>query len=203
MPIVQAYQCPQTSKLFSIDQKTQYQKHLRKVATERYNTRKAEQLVREQDAYLDASLWQCGTFTDIEDWFMNNGLWLARNAIIHNSWSDKRQYYRRKVIPLQFKSFQLKLHYSSNIHNTHSAPKGKPRNWNRDPNLPSGYAGWSGRLEYKLEKEHLDGGSTMFKTTGVYTGIGGGGGYGYGYDVILWEDDWPSLSFMQKLTENG
>lgn len=71
-----------------------------------------------------------------------------------------------------------RLVYSDRVSNSHSAPRGKPRNWMRDPNQPTGYPGFSGRLWTLLY--NIDRGSGVYRLLGdvcIYAGCGGFGSY--------------------------
>jgi len=74
-----------------------------------------------------------------------------------------------------------KVSYRNNVGNTHCAPIGKAQNWSsRDPNLPTGYPGFQGRVwvRFTNDSDKSGFGSDPFRNSLTYTGTGGFGGYG-------------------------
>lgn len=121
------------------------------------------------------------------------------------------------------------LSYSDKVSNTHSCPLNGVLNWNVEPDKPTGYKGWSGRLWLRLLEDYDGFGSELFNGTLVHTGTGGGGTYGgpwhalgnaifdngdktikkpvcYGWDCRIYLDDWPELEkwiMFCQLSDNG
>lgn len=74
--------------------------------------------------------------------------------------------------------FQWDIDYSSCVSNSHRAPIGCARNFNRDPNLPTGYPGFEGRVWVRFaNKEYTGFASDAFANTLTYTGTGSAGAY--------------------------
>lgn len=114
------------------------------------------------------------------------------------------------------------------VRNTHSAPMNGEQNWSAsDPNIPTGYPGWNGRVWIRYKDRNTSGSSEAFRSTLTYPGTGGGGSYNgfwesicterwnrykfstekdtypeincYSWDYRIYESDWPLLqSEIQK-----
>jgi hypothetical protein len=100
----------------------------------------------------------------------------------------------------------LDVYHANHLSNTHSAPRGHPTNWGREPGKPTGYPGWGGRIEFRVLPESCGiSGSDVGRLLRMNTGTGGGirSGY-YGYDVQIYEEDFPGLGqqcLMAKLCD--
>lgn len=102
--------------------------------------------------------------------------------------------------------------FAHQVSNTHSAPKGYPQNWSRDPDKPRGYPGWSGNWIGTVEivdKEKYKCNKVWFSDliTGkwssseqkpipavpwLHTGSGGGGDT-FHFDGRLYIYDFPKM----------
>jgi hypothetical protein len=199
MPIVSAYQCPHTKKLFAIEDKNKYKKHLVALATEQYNARVRQRVAKEKKEFLSKTLWSCLTIGQIEEWFTTNGLWLTRNLTF------RKDQLRKKMEPIIFDSFKLDVRWSPIVSNSHNCPVGGVTNWHRKKELPIGYPGYSGTIRYSInnthgQKSYFNFGSEIFNGTLVNTGGGGGNGLDYQYQVYLFDSDWPNLRIHENLT---
>jgi len=196
MPLVQAYQCPQTKKLFSLEQRARYQVHLKRVAHERYTKRMMAREAAEQEIFLQDTLWSLSSIGEIEAWFVSNVRWLERNAL--RSCGYRRA--SKEPKPLSFACFELDVKWSGYVYNSHAAPRGGVINWShRDPSKPSSYPGYTGSVRYSLSDPDHGLGSSIFRGTLIHTGSGGGGAE-CEYSVSMFDDDWPGLKAMRVLS---
>lgn len=179
-------------KLF--EDKTKYQKHLRKLAGHRALARQVAATEIDRELFLD-KLGQAGSITELEQlikdnwkWFYANGL--ARNQ--HRSNSVKHEY-----VEVSFAS----IRWSDNVSNSHRCPRGGITNWNSRtaaPGTPTGYPGWTGQIKIHIRASSEGYGSDYFDRTPVNTGGGGGGGtrngvVSYSYSVELFASDFPVM----------
>lgn len=202
MSIVQAFQCDHTGKLFPLDKKEKYQEHLRKLAYERskkiIEKRNCDR-VSSQIAKIRSS---CKSLQDICDAIILNPTLFYENGCIRGR--DKKEANWRKFM---ITSIEMKMTFSPECSNSHGAPFGKPTNWGRNPDLPTGFPGYTGRLNFRFNQETPFFTSRLFEDIGMYCGSGGGSfdmvdgtrEYYYGCDFTIWFDDWPGLkSFIQE-----
>lgn len=117
--------------------------------------------------------------------------------------------------------FHWNIVYRDLVSNSHDSPIGQPQNWGRDPNLPRGYPGFSGRVWYRFSSSHCRPPGGDLNNTLTYTGSGGYGGYDgpwerlchrvyqhqkkcktsidvhcYSYDYRFFLSDWPLVENM-------
>lgn len=157
-----------------------------------------------------AALRKSNTFDDIIEWVEKN------NNIIFDRVYRLGNFHRAKDVSLARQDFFVQISYlavthSESVRNTHCAPKGKRTNWFGNSDLPVGYPGWHGRIEFTVYDIGVSG-SDIGRSLLLHTGTGGGVAAKfrpnvlyYGYDVKLFEDDWPGLKelvVLNKLKDN-
>lgn len=219
-----AYKSEADGKIF--EDKKKYQNHLRQLARHNLEQRRLR-IAEEQLDALWAPLYEREQTP--EDW----AIMVIKNQ--HLFWAEAARYNRSdwervgkaptrgrgEPMPcpelLEFERFDLS--WSDCVSNSHSCPHNGVTNWfsssNKDKTVPTGYPGWTGRVEWivKWPKE-WDGfylGSDLFKglhgrgsRQRAHTGTGGGGGMRYserhqchvmsfGYDFRLYAADWPGM----------
>jgi hypothetical protein len=105
----------------------------------------------------------------------------------------------------EYTELSLDVNYKPLCSNSHSAPVGKPENWNRFKDVPLGYPGWHGRLKGSLKRLSAHNYSypynSCYKFIGLNTGSGGGGNESHSYDVTIFLDDWPGLGSQFQVEE--
>ncbi len=219
MSVITAYKSDADGKIF--EDKVKYQRHLRKLAQVRRERRRIEVEETLKDS-IWAGLYECEQ--SIEQWrdmiIANQDLFWAE-AAHHDKhdWSIVGKTRKGVACPvprlLEFTEFRLT--WSDHVSNSHDCPVGGVTNWgNRDPDAPTGYPGWQGRMDwvYAWPKE-WDGvylGSDLFGgfanhygRSRVHTGTGGSGGTVFskkhncyvtscGYSVNVFAADWPGLT---------
>ena len=213
MPKVIVHKCPHCGKLF--EDSTKYRKHLRAEQVARRSERKVEIYRRSQLEKWAAIHNIEMSIVQFEQFIIDNQEIFWNDAASSNpyEWKDVGKRTRKGVtmpVPklLGFTNFDLR--WSDCVSNTHSCPKNGVQNWGRDPNLPMGYPGWHGRVEWKCEwPDEFDGiylAGDIFdgENCCIHTGTGGGGGMTnnvmrHGYDITMFADDWSGLAeFREK-----
>jgi hypothetical protein len=230
MSQITVWKCDQTGKLF--EDQTKYKNHLRKLARERNTKRK----LMVAEAVADQKwneLYECEQ--TIEQWKLmvlgnQDMFWAEAARSDPHDWAQVGKTSKKVVCPvprlLEFERFDVR--WNPQVSNSHSCPHNGVQNWgNRDPNAPTSYPGWSGRLDWIVAwPKEWDGvylGGDLFRglhgfrsgRQRAYTGTGGGGGMRYsekhgcyvqsfGYDFKLFAADWPGMARvvgMQQLEE--
>lgn len=204
MSVITAYKCDTTGKLF--EDKTKYQKHIRKIAADRRIQRKIDA------AHKTEIQWWHDNF-----WNKVKSLAQLQAAILHHrdvfATRGVKNYHggygRLKPTPIiKFKIFRL--YYQDSVSNSHSCPHDGVTNWGgRNESAPRGYLGWQGRFDYIVQSHDKQlhsypGSSEMWTGTRIHTGTGGGGGakpeeeklflQNFGYDIKLFASDWPAMA---------
>ncbi len=95
---------------------------------------------------------------------------------------------------------RLSVQFNECVSITHHAPVGKETNWGHsNPDLPKGYPGYEGRVEFVKPVKSGEYAGHMFtgwmrggKVDGFHTGSGGGG-YEASYDCMLFVEDFPLI----------
>ena len=195
MPQVQAWQCPHTGRLWALEDKVQYQQHLRELASGRRHQRRITEIRENANGYLQETLWDCRDVKEIAQWFLDHGEWLTAYHQARNTWGNPR----RKPWQIKFTSMEITGKWHESVSNSHTAPLGKPTNWHRLFELPRGYPGFTGSIRFTLENTERCPGfhSDLFAGLRVNTGSGGGVSPSQ-YELNLFDDDWPGL-VMQRV----
>lgn len=190
-----ARQCPWTQKLFVDD--SEYLGHLTKLREKQRITRYHTSQCEKGNQAIEWATQNVTSPREFEDWMQENWEALVIRGTYMSPW-DKSHLKRmdQLVIP-KLKTVRLNLKFDPLVSNSHSCPRGGVRNFTRKPELPCGYPGWTGRLEWSREhpvKSRVDTGSSIFENSPIYTGTGSGGQGCYGYEIKLWASDWPAWS---------
>lgn len=185
MSIVQAYKSDTDGKLFLI--KTDYTKHLRKLADKRREVKRMEQHKLNRELFLD-KMGQVGSFSELEQFIKDNWQFFRLNAQEHN-FGRKFKKGDDELI-----SLSLKINgYNQTLSNSHDCPRKGVTNWgNRDKDAPTSYPGWRGRINFSVTCS-TSFGSNYFEGTPICTGSGGGGDESKSYDLQLWAADFPVI----------
>jgi len=190
-----AYRCPWTNEIFGT--KRQYVKHLKELRETRMHRRARMAKFEKVRAEFNSQK----TIEDVIQWIENHPEFFFDAGLRGTFFPSKHKPTDRENFYIKVTG--LRLRWSDEVSNSHNCPRGGKTNWGRrDPDAPTSYPGWSGRIEYKLRQYNPDGtinknppvhGSDVFKNTGICTGSGGGGS-SYAYDIILFDADWPELT---------
>ncbi len=230
MSQILVWKCDETGKLF--EDKNKYKGHLSKLARERNTKRK----LMVAEAIADQKwneLYECEQ--TIEQWrdmviANQNMFWAEAAKADPYDWKYVGKPHSRGkngvVCPipelLEFTTFDVR--WSPSVSNSHSCPHNGVTNWGvRDPDAPTSYPGWSGRVEWIVRwPKEWDGvylGSDLFKglfgnggRQRAHTGTGGGGGMRYsekhkchvqsfGYDFKMFAADWPGMARVVGLQQ--
>lgn len=186
--IVKAYQCPWTGRI--VETKRTYVKHLRELRENRMRARiRAARMQRLQEDLSNQPDWH-----SVIDWVERNSHWFlarakqSRGNVGYDRWPEPEDFWVRITY--------LDIRHSNSVSNSHNCPRGGVTNWGRrDPGAPTGYPGWSGRIEYQASHSLPGFSSDMFRGTGINPGSGGGMGQNRcGYSVELFDADWPVIA---------
>ena len=189
-------------KLF--EDKTKYQKHLRKLAAARREQKKVAQVNIDREAFIIRMGQEVNGVESLEKFIKDNWSWFFHNGVSRNRmWNDKKAYKFH-----EYHDVFINLYgWNDNVSNSHCCPRGGVQNWSaRDADKPTGYPGWIGRItikvkpamyKYKGQTYMEDGfGGDYFADTPIKTGTGGGGGGDgckeYAYDLKLFASDFPT-----------
>ena len=224
MSVITVWKSDEDGKLF--EDKAKYQKHLRKLA----RVRREQRRIRIDETLKDRiwnSLYECEQ--SVEQWrdmvIANQDLFWAEAAEgDKHDWSIIGKTRKGVTCPvprlLEFTEFRLT--WNDSVSNSHSCPHNGVTNfsqgYNRQQglNLPEGYPGWQGRVEWIVAwpeewDGHYLGGDLFSKGTfhsgrqRAHTGTGGGGGMrwsekhgchimSHGYDFRIYAADWPGMA---------
>lgn len=189
MPLVQAWQCPHTGKLFA--QRDDYVDHLRREARARTLRRKISAAKLQRQKFI-AGIKDCSSFEDIAEWVVANS-----EQLLLSKW-DKPPRRNAKLPYISMMKFE-DMRWGDCISNSHSCPRNGITNWEGEPSKPRGYPGWSGRISFDVH--NFDTFYSMpLRDLDIHTGSGGGGNP-YRYCVKLFEYDWPVMAFMRRALE--
>lgn len=182
--LVTAFRCPWTKSVYG--NKRDYVKHLKHLRENRMHSRiRATALHRKKE-----DLWNQSTFEDIIKWIEMNPDFMFDNGYRESWRREGTEKYRDKF---WIKITYLKLDWVPHASNTHSCPRNGVTNWGVRENLPRGYPGYVGSIEYQLNHD-IDFGSDVMRGLGINTGTGGGSGQNrFGYGVTFFDADWPGL----------
>ena len=183
-----AYRCPWTGNVYAT--KKAYVKHLR---LHREGTIRKQ--IRAKIRHLKSEeLWNQQTFAGVIQWIEMNPDWILDN-VIREEWSDRKSRYDEIRPEWWFRITKLRLTRSDCVSNSHNAPHTGVTNWcGEGGNVPRGYPGWHGSIEFKYSHELSGFGSSVFSQSRIHLGSGGGGAKGGRYEVKFFDDDWPGLS---------
>jgi hypothetical protein len=199
MPQVLAWECKHTGKLFK--EKAKYLSHLRKQAAGRLAERRARKMEEQRAQFLIDMGNEVTSFESLEDFIARNWKWFMNNGHSQRAWrTSSDNTIRHELVKCSF----TRMQWGNHVSNTHSAPRGGVTNWDRDPLLPAGYPGWTGRvtMQVRVPNNHDGFGSDYFAKTGVHTGTGGGCGQidgirNYSYDVTVFADDFATMKKLK------
>jgi hypothetical protein len=208
MSRVLVWKCDHDGKLFEDHEK--YLAHLKVLAKARREQRRIDKFKAQRQAFLDLMCSTVSNFEELEQFIADNWQQFVTNYKISDVFFESKRGIEYELIKIKITG-----NWNGNIGNTHSCPKTGVTNWHRKPELPSGYPGWRGWIEFETRgwKRNRKGqlveinsgpGSRVFERTPVCTGSGSGvtnqgtGATSYGYDLTLWADDWPAMVEAQN-----
>ena len=188
MPIIQAWECPQTGKLFK--DKSKYLVHLRRKARENLDERKRMKWQAEKVAFFKNMRDTCENAAEIANFIKENWTWFVSNG-------RDRDTFSRKPAPIpELQNINLGFQYSDRVSTSHHAPFGKRANFCN----PQYFPGWRGRLQFTYAPDAMNCfRSSIFEGTGICCGSGSGNGRVYSCDVYMFADDWPLMAQKEVL----
>lgn len=184
--IITAYRCPWTDKV--IESKPSYIKHLRAIRRDRIHAK----IINDRMERTMAEFNSQPDWDSMIQWVERNSRWFLARV------RKDRGHHRSDRWP-NSDDFRIKITYlnirrMASVSNSHYCPRGGVTNWGRDPGKPTGYPGWSGRIEFEISHQLPGFGSDILRGTGINTGSGGGHGRNYGFEVFLFDADWPAIT---------
>lgn len=188
MPQVTVYRCPFTDKLFPLQEKEKYIKHLKALRKRHASARALRRINRGWAALLADGKRTVSSLEDLGRWIIDNSPFIGKySKAMHTSPPDNNF----RIIEVRF----INPTYSSCCSNTHSSPLGKKTNWGRlDVDAPRGYPGIACSLEFKTAGKKNAYMGDIFSSMQVHLGTGSGRGEGnYRYSSIIWLEDWPRI----------
>lgn len=205
MPLVVAWQCPKTQKLFN--SVTKYRKHLKVLARKDLAKKRQNKNVT---AYQDwvRKLQTCvKSIEELEEELSKNFQKMVNDHCTHGASFHSDRKAAPPTIVRANVSFSS-IRFSDQISNTHDCPKNGVTNWGRKPGSPTGYPGLSGRVTFEYtstdSREIPSWVTDMFRSLSINTGSGGGGtkreggkiiAYTGEYEVRIYAGDWPELLY--------
>ncbi len=209
MSIITAYKSDADGKIF--EDKKKYQAHLRKLAAQRRQDKRIQDVKREFEEF-NIRMGQVSSITELEKFIKDNWYTFCVNGIRHNIYrGSDAALALHECVDIKFKN----IRWLEKMSNSHCCPKSGSTNWGGlKKDQPRGYPGWYGsihiavRTPLKTDRgtEYIsDGwGSDYFEKTIICTGSGGGGPskdnkyVSYEYEVSLWADDFPGLMLTRE-----
>lgn len=188
--VVNAFLCPFTNDVFTTKKK--YVNHLAKYRVNVIHKNIISQNINKKIAQLnDQTSWK-----NVISWIENNSRYIMENAKRNRSFNERWPNINDFKITITL----LDITYINKVSNSHNAPRNHPTNWHNTPDLPTGYPGWNGRIEFKLSHSIPVFSSDLFQGTGIHLGTGGGiSKERYGYSVTMFEADWPGMQKKRLL----
>jgi hypothetical protein len=198
MPQIIAWQCEDTKEVFIVE--ADYKKHLRKIAAQKREIAKAQNIKDTYFDWLNAERVKISHIDEIVPWLLKNQQYImnAANVIpeIRGHFGHRDKFCQGD----EFTKLELKqCSWSQHVSNSHECPRNGVTNWcARDKTKPTGYPGWTGRINGSLKRAPQQmsdyPSSTLLNAAGIYTGCGGGGNNDWAYDVRLFDCEWPQLT---------
>ena len=200
MAKITVWKCDTTGGIF--EDYTKYRKHLRAMVELRRVERARAQAQATWDSFIAGLAERVSTFDELAAEIRANWDQFHYNAV-------RRDVKAREPVELVSLKFG-NMRWSELCSNSHSAPLNGERNWWRNPELTTGYPGWTGEIYFEV-REIKKGkrvistcqGSSYFDNSRINTGSGGGtldnGIAKSNYGVTLYASDWPGLTKNREL----
>lgn len=194
-----ARQCPWTRKLFVND--ADYSVHLTKLREKQRITRYHTSQCEKGDRAIQWATQNVTSCEEFEQWMRENWEALVIRGTYMSPWDTKHLKRMDQLVIPKLLSVRLNLKFKPLVWNSHSCPRGGVKNFTRKPDLPCGYPGWEGFLEWRHEypvKTRVDTSNDMFDYSPICSAGGSGGSGYYGYNIVLWASDWPSWALRDE-----
>ncbi len=192
---ITVWECTTTHKLYRTEEA--YRKHLRKLAASRRKDRAIERKYKQFAAALE-EMRSLTNFDNITEWIEENSVLLAQRALFLRPFGHHCEAEKCRITCVKF----FRMRWSRMVSNSHSAPIGQPTNWHRDSELPIGYPGWEGSIQFDLSGWNSFA-SDLFKGTGINTESGGAGGGSHSYECKLFADDFGGMAVWDTIAKSA
>jgi hypothetical protein len=170
---------------------------LKAVREEKQELREYARLKANFHAWLRAEQNKVRAFDEIVPWILENQNRLMRTYNALYAADKKSTWHRPFPKGVKFTALNMRCNFSPLASNSHSHPRGGVCNWcNKDSGKPSGYPGWTGSLNGKLElgpRQESPSWSEFFEMIDIHTGTGSGGP-SFQYGVTVFASDWPGVA---------
>jgi len=198
MPSILVRKCHQTGLLFEDDKL--FKKHLRSLRKNNTKKRSFRKKHNELMSVYDNIRFTATCPLDIENAIKANWESFIIGACLRNNGAGELEkvFNSAKKYP-KLVSIDLEVRWNDFASNSHSCPLDGVTNWGgykSKEDVPRNYPGWTGRINYKLDKDYPGFGSEYFSNPrcGIHTGSGGGSYLSLSYQVTLFESDWPKMA---------
>lgn len=177
--------------------KSDYTKHLRKLAAEKRALAKVEHIKNTYAAWLKSERSAIETPEDIAPWILKNQKHIM-DAV--NTVPGLAIWFGDKFKPDdEITDLELSIKWANEASNSHVCPVGGVQNWcGKDQKLPKGYPGWVGSVKGSLKRNKGHMGSYpisgLLKAVGIHIGSGGGGNEHWRFEATLFDVEWPKMS---------
>ena len=207
-----AWKCDKTGKIF--EDKSKYQKHIRKLAAKARIQKKIDAENAANDAWWSEFR---SVERSVEDLMLaivehQDKFWVEAKNTDPWRWEDVGKKVRKGIrMPMPKVTYiNLDVKEKNKVSNTHYCPKNGVTNWYCKKDLPDGYPGFYGQVSWYIEwPQEFSGwypGGDLFegRNACIYTGSGGGGSMrdgrqSFSHEVHIFFDDWPGLkAFYEK-----
>lgn len=202
MPIINAFKCRQSGKIFDMSDRQKILKHLKKLRVDNHRRYEFIKAGREFETMSRDVRENIRTREELAEFLVKN---IQRIVDGFVATSPDASYYKRSseryektvldsVVIGQFLNIEQ-------LRNSHSCPFSGVENWRNDPALPQHYPGLSVRLEYYYYKGCSSLIGAALQKFGIHLGSGGGviphdnkPGFMKYTGTIFWLDDWPGFA---------
>lgn len=186
MPIVQAYKCTRTKKLF--EEKDKYLAHLKVLALESFRDKEGHAREAIIKSKFDDMRKNARALEDVSQWLMAHQRYLVHLSVLYNKLSPKKARVSNFMTDITFKD----VIYEFWGRNSHEFPLNGELNFKGDPNKIKGYPCIRCDIHYAgSDCNALPDLGPDF--TGIMFGSGGGGDGQHEYQAMLFAEDWPFI----------
>lgn len=189
MPIVQAYECPRSRKLFK--DKAKYVRHLKILAYKNFkDCKEGARLTLFKNKFEDARK-TVRSFAELALWIEEHARDMNRLAVKFGNIYPKFALEETPLSEVRFEGMQ----YSPSCSNERRAPRNGITNYKRTYELPYGYAGTTGLFKFN-DVGNLGLADVLQKLWPIHFGGGGARTGGYHYECTMFAEDWPFIGCM-------
>lgn len=202
MPIVQAYECPRTHKLFK--DKTKYITHLKTLALKTWQDSDDHPRDKIIERHFDYLRRNATSFRDIATWLEVHGRLLRQMSIRYSDTSHRPLKEKQGATDVMFDVTEFKSHISNSV----AKPVHGICSYGQPPGTATSYPGVEGMMRYN-ETSGLNLHDALPGVLPIRFRGGGKRNFWTAYDFVLFAEDWPFIgahflyqSLNAQLNEN-